>query len=402
MEQNQRKLVDYFYILYKWRKFLIINFLLFLILIVVYAFTLSNLYKSTTTVIVLPQNNMGLGSLAGLLGGNNSGLSAGAKLFGLGGNTTEDMILGILNSRSALLKVADEYNLMDYYEIEDRNTDKLLRAFRGDLSFSPNEYAMIDISVVNKDPNVAADIANSLVGILDSINIKLNSEQSRLNRLSIEQRYLKNVNDLKTAEDSMYAFQKKYGIFVVPEQIEVAVKSAAEIESRLAQLEVNLAVAEQSTGINSPGYKLINDQISRLRSKISELKYSENLSDPSNILFPFKNTPDISISYLKNYREIEIQTKIMEVILPLYEHAKFEEQKSAPYVQVLDKADPPELKFAPKRTIIIGGFSILVLSVLVLMSFWGESLVIRGEYRNALDERNSRFFLKVKNIYRIS
>lgn len=398
---SQKKLIDYLDVLFRWKRFIIINFIIVFLILVVYVLLIPNDYKATSTIIVLPQNNIGLGSIAGFLGSDNSTLSAGAKLFGLGGTNNEDIILGILNSRGALMRIADRHNLREYYEFEADETEKMLRAFRGDLSFDPNEFGMIEISVINKDPGLAAGIANDFIYVLDSINIKLNTEQARLNRTFIEKRYNKTIIDLKAAEDSLYLFRKKYGIFIIPEQIEAAVRAAAEIESNLAQLELKLFTTEQVSGINSPTYQLLNDQINKLKSKISELKYSEKLSDPSVVLFPFVKTPEISQRYLRNYRDIEIQSKILEVILPLFEHAKFEEQKSIPNVQVLDKASPPEIKYSPKRTFFVGGFSLVFLFFVIVFVFIGETLTVKTQYRNSLEEKNSRFFVKVKNIYRI-
>ncbi|MCB9247179.1 MAG: hypothetical protein H6613_00840 [Ignavibacteriales bacterium] len=48
-------------------------------------------------------------------------------------------------------KVVNKFNLYEYYdEDEERNYDKLIKSMSGDLSFEPNEYGMVEISVVNK------------------------------------------------------------------------------------------------------------------------------------------------------------------------------------------------------------------------------------------------------------
>ena len=156
--------------------------------------------------------------------------------------------LVLLNSRSALVKIINKFNLMDYYEISDNNMDKVLKAFRNDISADPNEFGMIDFSVVNKDPKVSAEIANYMVTLVDSLNIKFNIERAKNNREFIEQRYFQNVRDLKSAEDSLYKFQKKYGIVAVPEQLEVTVKAAAEIEAQLFKKEMEAYFIEQTYG----------------------------------------------------------------------------------------------------------------------------------------------------------
>jgi len=59
---------------------------------------------------------------------------------------------------------------------------------------------------------------------------------------------LQNVADLRNAEDSLYNFQKKYGIVAIPEQLEVSVKAAAEIEAELLKNEMQAFFIKQMYG----------------------------------------------------------------------------------------------------------------------------------------------------------
>ena len=394
------KFGDYVYILYKWKKFLFINLLIVIILSVIYVLLLPLEYKATATITLPPEQQMGFGGLTNILGGKSSIASMGAKLFG-GTNQSEDIILGLLNSRTSLTKIIDKFDLMGYYEIDDNNMDKALKAFKKDISSDPNEYGMIDFSVVNKDPKVSAEIANYMVSLTDSMNIKLNMKAAKNNRIFIEKRYLQNVSDLKIAEDSLYKFQRKYGIVAVPEQLEVTVKAAAEVESMLMKKEMEAYVVKKVYGEDSPQYQAVLDEQNLLKSKVQELKSSQNLSALSNVLYPFKEMPDIAIQYLRAYREVELQETIMEFVLPMYEQAKVEEQKSIPTLLVIDKAIPPELKYSPKRSVIVLGFFFLFLFILIPFVFWGESVLIREKQENPLQVKESKFFTKIVKFYRM-
>ena len=130
-----------------------------------------------------------------------------------------------------------------------------LKLFREDILADPNEFGMIEFSIINKNPNTCAVTANYIVNLVDSMNIELNIQRAKNNRLYIERRYLQNVSDLKKAEDSLYNFQKKYGIVAVPEQLEVTIKAAAEIETELNKKEVQSFFILQGYGENSPQYQ---------------------------------------------------------------------------------------------------------------------------------------------------
>lgn len=398
--QVKPKFSDYLYILFKWKKFILINLLLVVVVVTVIAFLIPNKYKATATVMIPPDNQMGLGGLSSLLGGKTSIASAGSRLFGMA-STSEDLLLGIINSRSALTNVINKFNLMDYYEIDDKNMDKAIKAFRNDISADPNEFGMIEFSVINKDPNISAQIANYLVTLVDSINIELNIQRAKNSRIFIEKRYLQNVADLKKAEDSLYQFQKKYGIVAVPEQLEVTVKAAAEIESELTKKEIQSFFVLQGYGENSPQYQGIQAEINLLKKKVQELKNSPNLSASSNILFAFKDMPNIAIEYLRTYREVEIQQSILEIVMPMYEQAKVEEQKSIPTIMVIDKAVAPEIKYSPKRTFIISAFLFLSLFFLIPMVFTGERLLSQKENLNPFQIKLVNFFSVLVRIYKI-
>jgi tyrosine-protein kinase Etk/Wzc len=400
MQKKELRFSDYIYILYKWKKFLIINLFIVLGLSTLYAFLLPLEYKATATIMIPPENESAFGGLTSLLGGKSSIASMGSRLFGVS-NTSEDILLGIINSRTALTDVINKFKLMEYYEIDDKNVDKALKAFRNDISSDPNEFGMIDFSVINKSPEVSAQIANYMVALVDSLNIEFNIERAKSNRIFIEKRYMQNVNDLRRAEDSLYKFQKKYGIVAVPEQLEVTVKAAAEVEAQLMKKEMEAYFIKQLYGEISPHYQGILAEQKLLKSKIQEMKNSQDLSSSSNILYPFKEMPDIAIQYLRTFREVELQQTIMEFVLPMYEQAKVEEQKSIPTIMIIDKAVPPELKHSPKRSFIIVGLFLVFSFILIPIVYWGEKAVTREEFKNPLQAKESNFFKKIIKFYRL-
>jgi uncharacterized protein involved in exopolysaccharide biosynthesis len=382
-----------------WKRFIITITIVITILATIVAYLIPVEYKAQTVVTTPPENFSALSNLAGLMSTKSGGNILGAKMFGLGGNNT-DFLYGLLNSRSVLLKVAKKYNLFNYYKVDDWDHDKLLKKFTKDLSFEPNEFDFMEISVINKDPKLAADIANYFVYLLDSLNIKINNESARNNRIFIETRYIKNVQDMKAIEEKMYEFQKKYKVIVVPEQLEVSFKMAAELEAQYLQYEIQANLLKETVGENSPQYKNILTQLTMLKNKINELKNSDKISE-SNVLLPFKGLPDISIEYFRLYREMQIQSKIMEILLPMYEQAKVEENKSIPTVVVIDKAIPPSQKYYPKRAFIILAAFFLTLFLAIYMSISGYNYLRIEQPGNNFEQKMLFFYKKLAIIFKV-
>jgi tyrosine-protein kinase Etk/Wzc len=384
--------------LYRWRKFLIINIVLVLILSIIYSLTIDETFKSTA-VIMLPKEDdlLGGGQLTGLL--SSAAPFLGGKI-GSSAASMDDMI-GILESRTVLQDVVDRFKLMDYFEIEDNNYDKALRATRRIISPEINDNMMIEINVIHENPDTSALIANYLVNVLDSLNKKFNIQQAKSNREFIEMRYVKNVEDLKAAEDSMEQFQKKYGIYVIPEQVEAAFRTIGEIEAQVVEKEILLHGIKAQLGENSPLVRNSQEQINILKNKLKELQSAERLSDESLILFPFKKLPEMYKSYSRLYRDLEVQGKIMEIIMPLYEKARIDEQKSIPTVIVLDYAVPPQLKYEPKKALVVMYFLFPFLFISLILVARAEKLNSVDLVPGSLEEKEYRFYNRLKKIYRI-
>jgi capsule polysaccharide export protein KpsE/RkpR len=359
-----------------------------------------NTFKSTAVVMIAPESSSGLSGLTSLLSGKSSGSSISSRLLG-GSSASEDMIFGILNSRTALADVLNKFNLIQYYEIDNQNLDKALKAFTNDLSFDLTENNFIQINVVNKYPEKCADIANYFIVILDSLNNKINSEAARNNRKFIETRYLKNLKDLKNAEDSLFRFQKKYGVIAVPEQFELLYKASAEIEAQSFQKQILADLMLQEFGENSPQYQTVLSELNILNKKIEELKQSPNVSKNSNIFLPFNKLPKISMNFSQIYREVEIQNKILEVILPMYEQAKIEEVKNIPSVIVIDKAIQPQIKYRPQRSFIVLSAIFLCLFISIPFVFRMHTIITKNSLNNPLEEKELKIYNRIKKIYKI-
>ena len=79
------------------------------------------------------------------------------------------------------------------------------------------------------------------------------------------------------------------------------------------------------------------------------------------------------MQYFDLYREVEIQSKLMEIIYPMYEQAKLEEARETPTVLVLDHAVPPEKKARPLRALIVISSFVLGLTLCVLLMLFVDA-----------------------------
>ena len=379
------RVFDYLYVLVKWRTFILSCVLITAVVTAGLTLLMPNWYAATASV--LPPKRPG-----GLMSMLESGFSSLLRnLPGMGvrfGSSQETYsYLAILNSRNAMERAVQKFDLIKVYKTRKNSLERTVKELRENCEFDFATEGNINITVYDKDPQRAADLANYFVEILNELSVQLGTQEARNNREFIERRHLQNMQDLQSAENNLKAFQQKYGIYTLTQQTESAIKGAAELKAEQAAKEIELGIAQRGLGSNHPKTEEVQLQLDAINSKLREIKYGtpDWYSDKSvNLFVPFKDVPEVGLEYIRLYRDLQIQNKLVEFLLPLYEQAKIDEQKDMPVVLSLDRATPPERKKRPPRTLIVLVFTFLAGMLSVTWAFARESYDREKQYNPAI------------------
>lgn len=378
------------YMLVKWKWFVLTYFVAAMIVVTVIILLIPRSYKSEASV--LPPMRSDLLSMTGassLL--QNIGPLLGRS--GIGSSAPTYTYLAILNSRTVMDSVIERFNLVKVYHITSDTLQKAEKRLRSNSSFDLNENNAIDISVYDRSAVRAAEMANYFVHLLNKIFIKVSVEEAHNNKVFIEKRYKKNLEDLRNAEDTLEAFQEHYNVYDMPEQAKAAISAGADLEAQRISAEVELGIMQQQFGPEAPQVRLKTLQIEELQRKLDEMQtgMGKDYNGKGNLLPAFKDVPELGLAYLRLFRNYEIQTKLLEFILPMYEQAKIEEQKDTPAVIVLDRAVVSERPATPKRAFIEIIFAFVIFSFLVYMIHVLERVRHQKDQLNPLEMKLSRF-----------
>jgi len=188
----------------------------------------------------------------------------------------------------------------------------------------------------------------SLFVYWNETNSELQVQNARANRLFIETRYKKNIADLKGSEDSLKAFQQKFGVIALPEQLQASIKAMAEIYGKMEVQDVELSVLRQTVAKDHPSVKAAEIELGAMRDRFRESTQAPKELRATPRFSYRSNRPQARYRLHPLYRDVEIQYKILQFVTPLYEQAKVEEQRATPSVIVLDSALVPERKAKPK------------------------------------------------------
>jgi len=340
-------IIEFLSILTKYRKFISRFVLSVTIVVTILALLSPKWYKSTASVF--PAEKTELLSAFGGISSLARNLSPARALSAFGSNPEADRYMAILKSGTVVGAVIERFKLDSVYEITSYKAEKTAKALLDNTELRVEDEGNITISVYDKDPQRAADMANFFVQMLNKTNSELLVQNAKGNREFIEERYKKNMSDLATAEDSLRVFQKRFGIIAMPEQVEASIKAAAEITAQLAMKEVQVGVLRRTQSADNPAVLAGKIEVDELRTKLSQMgNLGANVGKDMKVFVPFSKIPDLGMEYLRRYREVEIQYKVLQIITPLYEQAKVEERRQTPSVIVLDKAGPAERKSKPK------------------------------------------------------
>ena len=371
-EDKKIDLLAYAVILVKWKKFLIA--LLLPTLIVSYLaiyFLVEEQFDSSA--LLIPAEDASLGGLASLIG------NFGANLpfdIGAGSSPEMNMYNTIIYSRTNLQRIIDEFDLLNVYGLSPAIKDykeKALKSLAGSIEAYETEFGAYEIKVRANSPDLSAEINNYIIQLLNDKLINLRTEKSRNNRLFLGERVVDIRKNLKNSEDSLMMFQEQSGILAAEDQMRGLIETYTTLETELITKQIEQSIIEKLRGKNSPQFETINVEVLEYEQRLEEMKRK---GGPSGLIPALNSLPEQIINYFRFLREVEINSAILEFILPLYEQAKIEEKKDIPTLQVIDDAISPAKKSFPPRTILtlLITFSTFVITFIFILMKENENL----------------------------
>lgn len=376
--KNEKTLdfTDFIILLIKWKKFLFLTLSVSAIMIYLAIYFMVEEKYDSKAVIISSEEDV-FGGLAGLFSDLPGGLA-----LGMGASSPEmSMYTTLIFSRTMLSEIIDEFNLLTVYEVDTSAVDYFEQAIErlsGNINAEENEFMAYEIEVRSTNSILSADIVNYIVKRLNEKLIELKVKKSSDNRRFLGERLSEIKMNLKNSEDSLNVYQQRTGILNAEEQIKGLLTVYSELETQFITKELELSVMKKIFATDSPELKNIELHVSELGNKISELKHS---GSKDKLLLPYNNLSNEALEYYRLMREIEINNRMLQFFLPLYEQARLEEQKHIPLLRVIDYGIPAPKKSYPPRTI----FTIIILvgifSILMLYIFFTENKKLHDSER---------------------
>lgn len=267
---------------WKWRKILIIVTSLAAIISLIVSYQITPKYRSQ--VIMFPTST---NSISKALLSTNFG--AQEDIMEFGEEEQAEQLLQVLHSSVIRDRIIEKYDLYTHYEIPKDHRfsrSKMIKAYNSNIQFSRTEFMAVEISVLDKDPQMAADIANDISDLLDTLMNKMQKERSIKAYEIVKRTYNELLSNIRNKEDSLAYFRSK-GVFDYESQSERFFEALSKEIARgnrtaIAALENQL----NTLAIYGGKYVSIRDALEHDKKQLSEIKlrYEEAKVDAEEVL----------------------------------------------------------------------------------------------------------------------
>ena len=367
-QHKDDNLLEVIRLLFKWRKHLITTVAIAAIGSVIISLVLPVYYEATTTL--LPVNPL-LKSPNHVFGTSTEN----PEPFG----TEEDLdrMLAIAESKELTDYVIQKFDLYNHYDIDTTDVKapyKIKKKLFKLYTAQKNEFGEIEITVEDKDKDLARDMANAIRKKMDEIDQKLMKE-NQLPTVKMYERELDGKDTyLKLMKDSLSNLRQQYGIYDIKAQGEFVSQTIPKLQSQLAGAR---------SGLNY--YKGIGqrDSAQVLEARVREL---------SGQLSAFSGTGEgFNLSTFNEGREkilfieqfLESYSEEVAEQREIYRRYKSVAESNIPSIYTVEAAYTPVVKSYPIRWLIVVGstfvaFVLAIMAILLLDRYsdvkWSEIL----------------------------
>ena len=338
-------------------------------------------------ILLPPQQNSSLGSaLLGQLGSLGSLASLAGGGFNLKNPT--DMYVSLFTSRTVEDAMIQRFGLMKEYH-EKRMSDTRKEFERRTTVVAGTKDGLIRVSVEDRDPKRAAEMANGYVEELRKLSASLAITEAARRRLFFEQQVQQAKHALNKAEEAMTKTQQSTGVLQIDSQARSLIESAAILRAQVITKQVQIESMRSFATDDNPGLILAKQELAALRSQLDRLAGSQQDSG-SDINLSKGRVTQSGMEYLRRYRDLKYRETVFELLAKQFEIAKLDEAREGSIIQVVDAAVPPDKKSSPHRLLIV--IAVIILAVTVAV-FW---ILLRARWASDSGNRERLQAIKLR------
>ena len=366
-DDDEISLLDLAIVLAKFKKLILGLPVLVGVLTVGATLLMTPIFTATTAILPPQQSQSGASALLGQLGGlaGIAGAAAGIK-------NPSDLYVGMLKSRTVADAMIARFDLVNYYEAE--LTQDARKSLEDVSSFSAGKDGIITISVDDKDPELAAKMANAYVEELNKLTEVLAVTEASQKRLFFERQMVDARDRLVAAEIEARSAMERGGLASIDAQGQAMIGVTARLRGQISVKEVEIGAMRAFAAEENPRLKAAQQELLALQTELARIEGASALREGQA-----GAESSAGATNLQLLRNVKYYETLYQMLAQQFELAKIEEAKDSALIQVLDTAIPPERKSKPKRALIVILAVLAAGFVAVLIAFMKEAALRAAE-----------------------
>ncbi|MDR0304622.1 MAG: hypothetical protein LBH98_07660 [Chitinispirillales bacterium] len=344
---NEVNLLDLLIILAKQKTKIIVSGIIIAVTVFAGISFFPKYYKSQ--VVFLPRGNSS-SMLTPFLGGVSMSDFIGENPF------SKRQYIEILNSRHIVEATIEEFDLIKYYEQHKNKInplDKTIKLLKKDIKIDIEEEGglgitdvlSISLSVSNKNPQTAADIANFMIKKLEERSREIYSQSFAGAINFLDKQVEESIVKSRNANTELENFQKANNIYSLQTQIDLSLSTYAANLAEISVAEKQIEILQLTQSSSSSSIITLKNRISYMKKQNKKIE-----TDGYGSIYPgLSSVIDLSDQYTQLTLNSRMYEQLKTLLLQQKLNTQIKMERDYSTIYVIDYARPAQYKYKPKR-----------------------------------------------------
>jgi capsule polysaccharide export protein KpsE/RkpR len=347
------------------------------------ALLLPRRYIATTVILPTQQGGSAGASMMAQL--SSLGNMAGVGSSALGIRNPNDLQVALLKSRTVEDAMAARFHLQALYHAKYLSSARK-RWEKQTFIESGLKDGLIRLSVTDRDPRRAAELANGWVEQYRRFSATLAVSEASGRRLFFERQVTEARENQARAEEELKQTEQRTGVMELDGQAHAMIAAAAMLRAQVAAKQVEIQAIRQFAADENPDLERAREELSSLEAQLAAMDVAHDRRS-GDLVAPKGTVSQAGLEYARP-GEVKHRETVVSLLMRLYEMARVDEARQGSQAQVVDAAAVPDRPVSLFRIwIVLGALLVslpLPLPLALALALATEAIeVLRAHLRRA-------------------
>jgi uncharacterized protein involved in exopolysaccharide biosynthesis len=336
------------------------------------ALLLPSRYMATT--VILPPQQGGSAGAAMMAQLSSMSAMAGVGASALGIKNPNDLQVSLLKSRTVGDAMVARFHLQEFYHAKYLSSARK-RWEKKTYIDSGLKDGLIRLSVTDRDPRRAAEMANGWVQEYRRLSAALAVNEASGRRLFFERQVTDARENLARAEEELKQTEQRTGVIEMDGQAHAMIAAAAVLRAQVAAKQVEIQSMRQFAADENPDLERARQELTSLEAQLAAMDVAHDRRS-GDLVAPKGTVSQAGLEYARALREVKYRETVVSLLMRLQEVARVDEARQGAQAQVIDAAAVPDRPTSMFRIWIVLGALLVSLPLALALALATEAVEI--------------------------